>query len=62
MRYEDKKRLLFLLIEYSDELTKECNYDCYNCDLGILETYVSGHSCAIDTVMRKLDTELGYRK
>ena len=62
MRYEDKKRLSFLLSEYSDELNKKCDYDCYNCDLGILETCVSGHSCAIDTVLRKLDSELGYRK
>lgn len=62
MKYEDKKRLSFLLDEYSDELIKKCNYDCYNCELGILETYGASHSCAIDTVLRKLHTELGYRK
>lgn len=38
----------------NNELAKTCKFNCYNCDFGILETYYDMHTCAIDTVIRKL--------
>lgn len=58
MTVQNKKLLSSLLYEYYTDLSKTCNYDCYNCELGILEGYGSGHSCSVETVMRKLDEEL----
>ena len=58
MTRQDKEKLSLLLNKYYNELTKTCCYDCYNCELGILEGYCSGHSCAIETVSRKLDEDL----
>lgn len=55
------KMLSNLLDEYYKEQSKTCNYDCYNCELGVLEGYCSGHSCAIETVVRKVDEELYYK-
>ena len=54
----DKERLVFLLDEYYKELARTCGYDCYNCELGVLESYGSGYSCSIETVERKIDEEL----
>lgn len=54
MMMQDKNELYILLNEYSDELAKTCKFNCYNCDLGILEAYCDMHTCAIDTVIRKL--------
>lgn len=58
MTMQDKKELSLLLYKYYNELAKTCNYDCYNCELGILEGYCNGHSCSIETVSRKLDEDL----
>lgn len=58
MAEQERKQLLMLLYEYSERLSKTCNYDCYNCNLGILEGYGSGHSCAIDTVIKNLESEM----
>lgn len=58
MTEQKRKQLLVLLYEYSKELAKTCEYDCCNCELGILESYGYGHSCAIDTVTRNLESEL----
>lgn len=58
MTYEKKRLLSILLSEYADELNKKCNYDCYNCELGIYETYYSMCSCAIETVEKYIDCEL----
>lgn len=58
MTVQNKKLLSSLLSEYYTDLSKTCNYDCYNCELGILEGYGSGHSCSVETVMRRLDEEL----
>lgn len=49
-----KNQLYSLLDEYYTELSKTCNYDCYNCDLGVLESYGSGYTCSVEVVMRKL--------
>lgn len=43
MTRQDKEKLSLLLNKYYNELTKTCCYDCYNCELGILEGYCSGH-------------------
>ena len=58
MTEQKKKQRLSLLNEYYDEQSKTCDYDCYNCDIGVLEGYGSGHSCAIETVIRKIEEEL----
>ena len=58
MTKQDKEKLSLLLDSYYDELIKSCKYDCYNCELGILEGYCDGHSCAIETVCRKLNENL----
>lgn len=58
MTREKRKQLSFLLYEYYSELFKTCNYDCDNCELGILESYGSGTSCSIETVARKIDGDL----
>lgn len=58
MTREKRKQLYLLLDEYYNELSKTCNYDCYNCELGILESYGSGTSCSIETVARKIDEDL----
>lgn len=57
MTKQDLKQLSFLLDEYYKEKSKTCNYDCYNCELGVLEGYGNGHSCAIEAVMREVDEE-----
>lgn len=58
MTREKRKQLSLLLDEYYNELSKTCNYDCYNCELRILESYGSGTSCSIETVTRKIDEDL----
>ena len=58
MTVQNKKLLSSLLSEYYTDLSKTCNYDCYNCELGILEGCGSGYSCSVETVIRKLDEEL----
>ena len=58
MTIQNKKQLSILLDEYYGELSKTCNYDCYNCELGIIEGYGYGHSCSIETVSRKINEEL----
>lgn len=58
MTREKRKQLSLLLDEYYNELSKTCNYDCYNCGLGILESYGSINSCSIETVTRKIDEDL----
>jgi hypothetical protein len=58
MKEQDLRQLLYLLDEYYKDKSKTCNYDCYNCELGILEGYCSGHSCAIETVSGMIDEEL----
>lgn len=58
MTKEKSQQLLNLLDEYYNELVKTCNFDCYSCEFGILEGYGYGHSCAIETVTRKIEEEL----
>jgi hypothetical protein len=56
---ENKLRQLELLLhEYYQHNAKTCRYDCYNCELGILESYSSSHSCAIETVEASLYEDL----
>lgn len=58
MTNKDKAKLVQLLDEYYEELSKTCDYDCTNCEMGILESYGSGYSCAIDTVANNIEEEL----
>lgn len=58
MTKNNLKQLSFLLDEYYKEQSKTCSYDCYNCELGAIEGYGSGHSCAIEIIARKIDEEL----
>ena len=58
MNIENKKVLLSLLDEYAQMRHKTCEYDCYNCDMGILESYGSGHSCALDIVANNIEYEI----
>lgn len=58
MTEQNLKQLSYLLDEYYKEQSKTCDYDCCNCDLGILEGHGYGHSCAIETVTRKIYEEL----
>lgn len=58
MTRQKLEQLSLLLDEYYKEKSKTCEYDCYNCELGVLEGYGSGHSCAIETVARNIDEEL----
>lgn len=58
MTEQNLKMLSSLLDEYYKEQSKTCDYDCYNCELGILEGYGCGHSCAIETVSSKINAEL----
>lgn len=60
MREQDLKMLSSLLNEYYKEQAKTCDYDCYNCELGVLRGYYDGHSCAIEIVESEVDAEL-YR-
>ena len=52
------KQLSSLLEEYYKHKSKTCDYDCYSCELGILEGYGSGYSCAIATVDRNIWADL----
>ena len=54
----DKERLVFLLDEYYKELARTCEFDCRNCELGILEGHGYGYSCSIETVVRNIELEL----
>lgn len=58
MTEQNLKMLASLLDEYYKEQSKTCDYDCYNCELGILEGYGAGHSCAIETVAREVNVDL----
>lgn len=58
MTIQNKKQLSLLLYEYYKELSQTCEYDCNNCELGVLESYGSGHSCSVEVVERNLDEEL----
>lgn len=58
MTRQKLEQLSSLLDEYYFEQSIKCDYDCYNCDLGMLEGYGSGYSCSIETVARAIDEEL----
>jgi hypothetical protein len=58
MKKQDKENLLLLLDKYYKELAKTCEYDCYNCELGMLEGHGYGYSCSIETVIRNIELEL----
>lgn len=58
MTNEQLKQLSTLLSVYYKERAKTCDYDCYNCELGVLREYGIGHSCAIEVVEEMVDTEL----
>ena len=58
MTEQNLKQLSALLDEYYKEQAKTCDYDCYNCELGVLRGYSDGHSCAIEIVEGKIGTEL----
>lgn len=58
MKKQDKENLLSLLDKYYKELAKTCEYDCYNCELGMLEGHGYGYSCSIETVIRNIELEL----
>lgn len=62
MTRQKQEQLSSLLNEYYDEMSKVCDYDCYNCELGVLEGYSSGHSCSIEIIMRKIDEDLYENK
>ena len=58
MTKQNLKQLLSLLDEYYQEQSKTCNYDCYNCDLGILRGYEWDYSCAIEIITEKIENML----
>lgn len=58
MTKQKLRQLLSLLDEYYQEKSKICNYDCYNCDLGVLPGYGYDHSCAIEIITSKIEDEL----
>ena len=58
MTRQKLEQLSSLLDEYYFEKSITCEYDCYNCELGVLEGYGSGHSCSIEVVTRNIDDEL----
>ena len=58
MTRQDLKMLGSLLDKYYEEQSKTCDYNCCNCDLGILEGHGYGHSCAIEVITRKIAEEL----
>jgi hypothetical protein len=62
MTKNDKEKLVSLLDEYTIEKHKTCKYNCCNCEMGILESYGSGYSCAIDTVANNIEWELHKSK
>ena len=57
MTEESKEQLYVFLNEYYMDKSKTCNYDCYNCELGILESYGSMNSCAVEKIMKHLEIE-----
>ena len=39
----------------------DCNYDCYNCEYGMMYTEGDSHSCPLDAVQRMInDFENGH--
>jgi hypothetical protein len=54
MTEQNLKELSYLLEKYYKEKAKTCDYNCCNCELGILEGYGDGYSCAIETVERNV--------
>ena len=58
MTRQNKEKLALLLDEYYKELAKTCEFDCYNCELGMLEGHGYGYSCSIETVVRNIELEL----
>lgn len=62
MNLKDKENLLKLLDQCYKEKAEKCNYDCYNCDYGVMEGYGYGHTCSIEVVGKLLGEELYYFK
>ena len=60
MTEQNLKMLSSLLGEYYKEQSKTCDYNCYNCELGVISGYGDMHSCAIEKVENIVDEEL-YR-
>lgn len=58
MTKQDLNMLVSLLDDYYKEQSKTCDYDCYNCELGVLRGYGDGYSCAIEVVERNIVEEL----
>lgn len=58
MTRQDLKMLGSLLDDYYTKQSKTCNYDCNNCELGVLRGYGDGYSCSIEVVARNIVEEL----
>lgn len=58
MTEQNLMQLLSLLDEYYQEQSKTCEYDCCNCDLGILRGYEDDHTCAIEVITEKIENTL----
>lgn len=61
MTEQNLMQLLSLLDEYYQEQSKTCEYDCYNCDLGILRGYDDDHTCAIEVITEKIENILYHK-
>ena len=61
MTEQNLMQLLSLLDKYYQEQSKTCEYDCYNCDLGILRGYDDDHTCAIEVITEKIANILYHK-
>lgn len=51
------EQLSSLLEEYYNDSIRQCRFDCFNCDLHVLQGY-DCHTCAIEVMIDQLDREL----
>ena len=47
-----------MLDRYYKFCTDSCDYDCFNCELGVLRSPFDSHSCAIEIVQEIISSDL----
>ena len=59
MTKEDRSALVYLLYKYYEEQVeiKKCQYDCTNCDLGMMVGYGYEYSCPISRIITEIENE-----
>ena len=58
MSEKELETLMSMLEKLYHENAKTCDYDCYNCSWGVLETPYDAKGCSIEVVISNIVSEL----